>query len=106
MRQSVWHVNCCSPSLNGGGGRDIFNTIGWTNSAAYRSAIPYNLYWLAIIHWFVTMGYKERHGRLPLLSALGKNGKGTTRATPESSSEGSEGPKDDGDRTSPRTSAV
>jgi high-affinity iron transporter len=106
IRQSVWHVNCCSPSLNGGGGWGIFNTIGWTNSATYGSVISYILYWLAIILWFVTMGYKERHGKVPLLSVLGGNGQGTAQAASESSGGGSEGPKDDSVRTSPRTSEV
>jgi high-affinity iron transporter len=45
IRQSVWHVNCCNPELNGGGGWGIFNSIlGWTNSATYGSVISYNLY--------------------------------------------------------------
>ena len=25
IRRSVWHVNCCSPGYNGGGGWGIFN---------------------------------------------------------------------------------
>ncbi|KAJ0415863.1 high-affinity iron ion transporter FtrA [Aspergillus carlsbadensis] len=68
IRQSVWHVNCCSPSLNGGGGWGVFNTIGWTNSATYGSVISYNLYWLAITLWIVTMEYKE-HGMVPLATS-------------------------------------
>ncbi|KAF6821672.1 high-affinity iron transporter [Colletotrichum sojae] len=44
IEKSVWHVNCCGPSLNGGGGWGIFNAIlGWTNSATYGSVIAYNL---------------------------------------------------------------
>jgi high-affinity iron transporter len=106
IRQSVWHVNCCSPSLNGGGGWGILNTIGWTNSATYGSVISYNLYWLAIILWFVAMGSKERHGKVPLLSVLGGNGQGTTQEASESSGGGSEGPKNDSVGTRSLTSEV
>lgn len=71
IRQSVWHVNCCSPLVNGGGGWGIFNAIlGWTNSATYGSVIGYDLYWLTIILWFVGMRYRERHGRIPLLEPV------------------------------------
>ncbi len=63
IRQSIWHVNCCSPSLNGGGGWGVFNSIlGWQNSATYGSVISYNLYWLAVIVVFVAMQYRERNG--------------------------------------------
>jgi len=70
IRKSVWHVNCCNPELNGGGGWGIFNAIfGWTNSATYGSVLSYNLYWLVVIASFVTMRYKERHGHLPLMKS-------------------------------------
>ncbi|KAK8157216.1 iron permease FTR1/Fip1/EfeU [Phyllosticta citrichinensis] len=63
IRKSVWHVNCCNPSTNGGGGWGIFNSIfGWQNSATYGTVISYNLYWLVIIIVFVTMRFKEKSG--------------------------------------------
>ncbi|KAI0832958.1 iron permease FTR1 [Hypoxylon sp. FL0890] len=69
--QSVWHVNCCSPELNGGeGGWGIFNAIlGWTNSATYGSVISYNLYWISIMIAFVVMRYREVKGHWPFLKA-------------------------------------
>lgn len=71
IRKSVWHVNCCSPLVNGGGGWGIFHALlGWTNSATYGSVIGYNMYWLAIIVWFVTMRHIERQGRVPLLEPI------------------------------------
>ncbi|KAI0406375.1 plasma membrane iron permease [Xylaria palmicola] len=64
--KSVWHVNCCSPEFNGGGGWGIFNAIfGWTNSATYGSVISYNVYWIAIVAALVTMRYRELKGHLP-----------------------------------------
>ncbi|KAI5925943.1 iron permease-like protein [Camillea tinctor] len=64
---SVWHVNCCSPELNGGGGWGIFNAIlGWTNSATYGSVISYNLYWIAVMISFFVMRYREVKGHWPL----------------------------------------
>lgn len=61
IRQSVWHVNCCNPQLNGGGGWGIFNALfGWQNSATYGSVISYNLYWLCVIVAFVWMRFQER----------------------------------------------
>lgn len=66
--QSVWHVNCCNPKFNGGGGWGVFNAIlGWTNSATYGSVISYNLYWLVVILAFVTMRYRELRGHWPLM---------------------------------------
>ncbi|KAJ4359980.1 high-affinity iron permease [Didymosphaeria variabile] len=66
IRQSVWHVNCCSPGENGDGGWGIFNSLfGWQNSATYGSVISYNLYWLVVIVGFLVMGFKERNGRYP-----------------------------------------
>ncbi|KAJ5182915.1 hypothetical protein N7492_000531 [Penicillium capsulatum] len=71
IRQSVWHVNCCNPVLNGGGGWGIFNAVlGWTNSATYGSVIAYDLYWAAVMIWFIAMRHKERHGRVPVLEPL------------------------------------
>ncbi|KAL1302667.1 hypothetical protein AAFC00_003032 [Neodothiora populina] len=73
IRKSVWHVNCCNPELNGGGGWGIFNAIfGWTNSATYGSVLSYNLYWLVVIISFVTMRYKENTGHLPFLKSSTK----------------------------------
>lgn len=70
IRQSVWHVNCCSPLQGGGGGWGIFNAIlGWTNSATYGSVLSYNFYWLVVILWFVLMRYKENRGHFPLLGS-------------------------------------
>lgn len=63
IRQSVWHVNCCNPELNGGGVWGIFNAIlGWQNSATYGSVIGYNLYWLVIIVGFVALRWREKKG--------------------------------------------
>jgi high-affinity iron transporter len=68
IRQSVWHVNCCNPSLGGGGGWGIFNAIlGWQNSATYGSVIGYNLYWLAVITGFVALRWREKRGSWPFL---------------------------------------
>ncbi|KAI0513109.1 iron permease FTR1/Fip1/EfeU [Xylaria bambusicola] len=65
--KSVWHVNCCSPELNGGGGWGIFNAIlGWTNSATYGSVISYNLYWIAVVISLGVMRYREVKGHWPL----------------------------------------
>ncbi|KAK3985593.1 iron permease FTR1/Fip1/EfeU, partial [Cladorrhinum sp. PSN332] len=65
---SVWHVNCCSPSFNGGSGWGFLNAIfGWTNSATYGSVISYNLYWLFVIVGFLVMRFKEVKGHWPLM---------------------------------------
>ncbi|KAJ0166350.1 Plasma membrane iron permease [Colletotrichum tanaceti] len=65
--KSVWHVNCCSPDLNGGGGWGIFNAVlGWTNSATYGSVIAYNVYWIFVIACFFVMRFRENTGRWPL----------------------------------------
>ncbi|PNS17400.1 Plasma membrane iron permease [Sphaceloma murrayae] len=67
IRKSVWHVDCCSPDINGGGGWGIFKSIlGWENSATYGSVISYNLYWLAVIVGFLALRYKETRGHWPL----------------------------------------
>lgn len=66
IRQSVWHVNCCNPEINGGGGWGIFNSIfGWTNSATYGSVLAYNLYWITVMICFGLMRFQERNGRMP-----------------------------------------
>jgi high-affinity iron transporter len=62
IRNSVWHINCCSPTLNGGWG--VFNSLfGWTNSATYGTVISYNLYWIVVSTGFLVMGWKEKKGR-------------------------------------------
>ena len=74
IRNSVWHVNCCNPELNGGGGWGIFNALfGWTNSATYGSVLSYNLYWLVVIIVFVSMRFKEQKGHWPLMKAKATN---------------------------------
>ncbi|KAL2849920.1 iron permease FTR1/Fip1/EfeU [Aspergillus pseudoustus] len=71
IRQSVWHVNCCNPELNGGGGFGIFNALlGWTNSATYGSVISYNLYWLSIIVMYLAMRSHEQKGHVPVSSMV------------------------------------
>ncbi|KAI1339922.1 iron permease-like protein [Xylariaceae sp. FL0016] len=87
ISKSVWHVNCCSPELNGGGGWGIFNAIlGWTNSATYGSVISYNIYWIAIMACFIVMRYHEVKGHWPLLR--GKGGKESSTASGNETSEG------------------
>ncbi|KAG2415819.1 plasma membrane iron permease [Aspergillus terreus] len=84
IRQSVWHVNCCSPLINGGGGWGIFNAIlGWTNSATYGSVISYNLYWLVVIVWFVMMGFREQRGSWPLVDPLFRRSKRASQGQSE-----------------------
>ncbi|KAK9779008.1 hypothetical protein SCAR479_04244 [Seiridium cardinale] len=68
--KSVWHVNCCNPEANDGGGWGIFNAIlGWTNSATYGSVISYNLYWLFVMAGFAAMRYREVQDHWPLRKA-------------------------------------
>ncbi|KAJ8114279.1 hypothetical protein OPT61_g3794 [Boeremia exigua] len=63
IRQSVWHVNCCSPEIDGGGWWGVFNSIfGWQNSATYGSVISYNLYCIAVSGGFFSMYFREKHG--------------------------------------------
>ncbi|KAL9037864.1 MAG: hypothetical protein Q9180_003480 [Flavoplaca navasiana] len=70
IRQSVWHVNCCNPYINGGGGWGIFNAIlGWQNSATNGSVISYNLFWLVTTLAFLAMAFNEKNGRWPLMKA-------------------------------------
>ncbi|KAF1983987.1 plasma membrane iron permease [Aulographum hederae CBS 113979] len=88
IRQSVWHVNCCNPELNGGGGWGVFNSLfGWTNSATYGTVISYNLYWLVTIVAFLAMGYNEKKGHWPFMKAKSM----PFRADSESSSEAAHG---------------
>ena len=73
IRKSVWHVNCCNPEINGGGGWGIFNSVfGWTNSATYGTVISYNLYWVFVMLAFYAMRYNEQHGHWPLLKSKAK----------------------------------
>ena len=68
IRKSVWHVNCCNPEINGGGGWGVFNSLfGWTNSATVGSVLAYNLYWLAVIVAFGALGFYEKKGHLPFM---------------------------------------
>jgi len=70
IRRSVWHVNCCNPELNGGGGWGIFNALfGWQNSATYGSVIGYDVYWIFVILGFVALRYKEKKGHWPFMKA-------------------------------------
>ncbi|KAB2577605.1 High-affinity iron ion transporter [Lasiodiplodia theobromae] len=70
IRQSVWHVNCCNPEINGGGGWGIFNSIlGWQNSATYGSVISYNLYWVFVMVTFIIMRHVEKGGRVPFVKS-------------------------------------
>lgn len=83
IRKSVWHVNCCNPEINGGGGWGIFNAVfGWTNSATYGSVLSYNLYWLIVIISFVTMRYKEQNGHYPLMKAKRSNSESDASSQP------------------------
>ena len=68
IRRSVWHVNCCNPELNGGGGWGIFNALfGWQNSATYGSVISYNLFWIVMILGFLLLRFKETKGHYPFM---------------------------------------
>lgn len=88
IRQSVWHVNCCNPELNGGGGWGIFNALfGWTNSATYGSVIGYNIYWLTVIVAFTSMRYYERNGHWPLLKAKAKKDSASVASDGDSDSQ-------------------
>jgi len=89
IRQSVWHVNCCNPEINGGGGWGIFNAIlGWQNSATYGSVISYNLYWLVVIIGFASMRYHEKHGRWPLLKGRARRATETDTVSSDSGASG------------------
>ena len=74
IHKSVWHVNCCNPEINGGGGWGVFNSIlGWTNSATYGSVISYNLYWVTVMLVFFCMRYFEKRGHWPLMKPKEKS---------------------------------
>lgn len=91
IRQSVWHVNCCNPELNGGGGWGIFNAVlGWTNSATYGSVIGYDLYWAAVMIWFIAMRHQERHGSVPVLTPLSRRWR--ARRCPEAETDATNSP--------------
>lgn len=83
----MWHVNCCNPEINGGGGWGVFNSLfGWTNSATYGSVISYNIYWLGVIVAFACMLYYEKKGHWPLVKA--KAGEADDEYLEKTSSEG------------------
>ncbi|KAJ1323450.1 High-affinity iron permease CaFTR2 [Microdochium nivale] len=66
--RSVWHVNCCSPYIAGGGGWGVFNgLLGWQNSATYSSVLAYNVYWWVVIAGFVALRHRETKGHWPLM---------------------------------------
>ncbi|OAA42871.1 plasma membrane iron permease [Beauveria brongniartii RCEF 3172] len=68
--RSVWHVNCCSPEVDGGGIWAVLNAVvGWTNSATYGSVIAYNVYWVCVMVGLATVRYHERNGRFPFMRA-------------------------------------
>ncbi|OAP56203.1 hypothetical protein AYL99_09382 [Fonsecaea erecta] len=70
IRDSVWHVNCCNPVLNGGGGWGIFNALlGWQNSATYGSVIGYNVFWIVVMAGFVLLRFKETKGHYPFMKS-------------------------------------
>ncbi|KAL8825711.1 MAG: hypothetical protein Q9170_007687 [Blastenia crenularia] len=78
VRKSVWHVNCCNPYINGGGGWGIFSAIfGWQNSATYGSVISYNLFWLVVILVFLSMGYNEKNGHWPFIKPRNNQSRGS-----------------------------
>ncbi|TEA17709.1 High affinity iron permease ftrA [Colletotrichum sidae] len=84
IEKSVWHVNCCSPQLNGGGGWGLLNAIfGWNNSATYGSVISYNVYWVTVITWLVALRFKEKKGHWPLMKAKAEEVKSETSETSE-----------------------
>ncbi|KAM7183077.1 high-affinity iron transporter [Rhypophila sp. PSN 637] len=85
--QSVWHVDCCSPYVNGGNGWGFFNALlGWTNSATYGSVISYNLYWLVVITAFFVLRFKEVKGHWPLMKSKTGGDVGVVSGTPQDSS--------------------
>ncbi|KAF4553481.1 High affinity iron permease ftrA [Elsinoe fawcettii] len=85
IRKSVWHVDCCSPNVNGGGGWGIFNSLfGWQNSATYGSVISYNLYWIVVIVGFLALRYKETRGHWPVFQKGAHNQGAETSSTSSS----------------------
>ncbi|KAK3117829.1 high-affinity iron permease [Teratosphaeriaceae sp. CCFEE 6253] len=90
IHKSVWHVNCCNPQINGGGGWGIFNAIlGWQNSATYGSVLSYNLYWVMIIASFLSMRYYEKTGHWPLMKAKAPGAQEDSAESSDSSRSGS-----------------
>ncbi|KAF2629514.1 iron permease FTR1 family protein [Macroventuria anomochaeta] len=74
IRQSVWHVNCCNPEIDGGGWWGVFNSLlGWQNSATYGSVISYNLYCVAVGAGFLVMGLREKYGGWSVSRYKGKS---------------------------------
>ncbi|OLL26532.1 Plasma membrane iron permease [Neolecta irregularis DAH-3] len=67
IRQSVWHVNCCSSESNSGWG--IFNAVlGWVNSATFGSVTGYCLYWLMVVILLSVSRWREGNlGRRSML---------------------------------------
>ena len=54
--------------MNGGGPWAILNAVfGWPNSATCASVVAYNLYWAFVIAEFKLLGFREEHGRWPLM---------------------------------------
>ncbi|KAF9870499.1 iron permease FTR1 family protein [Colletotrichum karsti] len=87
--KSVWHVNCCSPELNGGGGWGIFNAVlGWTNSATYGSVIAYNVYWIFVMLVFFVLRFHELRGHWPLMKRKVSREEGVVGSGSEVQSEG------------------
>ena len=82
IRVSVWHVNCCNPDLNGGGGWGIFNALlGWQNSATYGSVVAYNMFWLVTILGFILLRFRETKGRFPFMKSKAADGAIVERKT-------------------------
>ncbi|CAZ80849.1 unnamed protein product [Tuber melanosporum] len=87
IRNTVWHVNCCSPGSRGGAGWGIFNAIlGWQNTATYGSILSYNIYWIIVSLGFILMLFREKRGHYPLMKTPASN-----RASEEGSESGAGG---------------
>ncbi|GAO51161.1 iron permease FTR1 [Saitoella complicata NRRL Y-17804] len=64
IRQSVWHVNCCSPET-GNGGWQVFNAIlGWNNTATKGTVAAYCCYWILVMGSIALMRWKEQRGKV------------------------------------------
>nr|POE86442.1 plasma membrane iron permease [Quercus suber] len=89
IRKNVWHVNCCNPELNGGGGWGIFNALfGWENSATVGTVLAYNFYWITVIIVFLSMLYNEKKGHWPFMKAKATNFDTSERSESEDGSDG------------------
>nr|POE73097.1 plasma membrane iron permease [Quercus suber] len=89
IRKSVWHVNCCNPEINGGGGWGIFNALfGWQNSATLGTVLAYNFYWIAVIVVFLSMMYNEKKGHWPFMKAKVANIDAAERSGSDDASNG------------------